>query len=191
MGLRLITAPTFEPITVADLKLQARIDSVDEDSLLALYIKGAREHAEGYLEAAIPRQTWEQTLDSFPLHEIELKRPPQAAIVSVIYRDTAGALQTLDPSNYVLDVSTWPGWLLPAFNVDWPSTQDSANAVVIRFTTGYADAGAVPQDIKDWMLMTCALMHSQREAMDVTGRMQDVPARFVIGKLDRYKVWGL
>ena len=76
--------------------------------------------------------------DAFPDAEIELLKPPVTSVNSVTYVDAAGATQTLPGASYSLDAATFPGWLLPAYGTEWPETRDRANAVTIRFTTGYA-----------------------------------------------------
>lgn len=189
MGLKLITAATSEPITLAQLKAQCRVDTSDDDTVLTLAIAAARAKAENYTGTAIVSQTWDQTLDTFPNAEIELLKPPVTAITSVSYVDTAGANQVLASSNYRLDDSTYPGWLLPAFDVEWPATQDQANAVTIRFVTGYADEAAVPGDMKAWILLTAAFIYAQREAMVLGGKVAEIPSRFVDALLDPYRVF--
>lgn len=192
MGLRLITAPAVEPISVAELKVHARgIDDAIEDALLAIFIKHARERAEAITATALVTQTWEQTLDAFPEAEIELLKPPVTAITSVKYIDTAGVEQTIAGANYLLETSAerFPGWLLPAYGYEWPETRDQANAVVIRYATGYPDAASVPAPIRAWCLLTAAFLYANREAFVVDGKVTEVPGRFVDGMLDPYRVF--
>lgn len=189
MGLKLINAAGTEPITLAQLKAQCRIDTSDDDAVLTLAISAARAKAENYTGTAIVTQTWDQTLDAFPDAEIELLKPPVTAITSVSYVDTAGVNQVLASSNYRLDDSTYPGWLLPAFNVSWPETQDQANAVTIRYVTGYANEAAVPGDMKAWILLTAAFIYAQREAMVLGGKIAEIPNRFVDSLLDPYRIF--
>lgn len=189
MGLKLIIAAASEPITLAQLKAQCRVDTSDDDAVLTLAIAAARAKAENYTGTAIVSQTWDQTLDAFPQAEIELLKPPVTAITSVSYVDTDGANQVLASSNYRLDDSTYPGWLLPAFDAEWPATQDQANAVTIRYVTGYANEAAVPGDMKAWILLTAAFIYAQREAMVLGGKVAEIPSRFVDTLLDPYRVF--
>jgi len=189
MGLKLITAAGAEPITLAQLKAQCRVDTTDDDAVLTLAIAAARAKAENYTGTAIVTQTWEQTLDAFPTAEIELLKPPVTAITSVNYIDVNGVSQTLSSANYRLDDSTYPGWLLPAYNATWPETRDQANAVTIRFVTGYANEAAVPGDMKAWILLTAAFIYAQREAMVLGGKIAEIPNRWVDSLLDPYRVF--
>lgn len=189
MGLKLITAAVSEPITLAELKLQCRVDTTDEDQLLGLLIAAARAKAENYTGTALIAQTWDQTLDEFPEAEIELLKPPVTSIVSVNYVDPNGATQVLSPTLYTLDAATFPGWLLPAVDTSWPAVQGSANAVTIRCATGYANAAAIPGDMRAWLLMTAAYLYTQREVMVTGGKVAEIPSRFVDSLLDPYRVF--
>ena len=51
--------------------------------------------------------------------------------------------------------------------------------------------GFVPQDLRSWMLLTIGFLYAQREAIDATGRMVELPARFYDGLLDAHRVYGL
>ena len=189
MGLSLITAPASEPVTLAEAKLWCKVDTSDDDALLAALIKHARQRAEQLMQTAIISQRWEQTLDAFPTDEIRLRRPPVTAIASVVYVDAAGATQTLISTSYTLDNATFPGWLLPAYGVSWPTTRDQANAVRIQFDTGYANAAAVPEPIRTWMQLTISFLYDNRDAFVVGQRISEVPNRYVDGMLDAYSVF--
>jgi uncharacterized phiE125 gp8 family phage protein len=189
MGMTLTAAPAVEPISLAELKLQARIDYSDEDALLALIIAAARAKCESYTGRSLITQTWAQMLDEFPAFEIELLRPPVTAINSVTYIDTAGATQTLSSPLYTLDAATHPGWLLPAYATDWPDTRDQANAVTITYVCGYASAAAIPADLRAWLLLTAAFLYAQRETMVLDGKVAEIPGRFIDSLLDPYRVF--
>lgn len=189
MGLKLINVASSEPITLPQLKAQCRVDTSDDDAVLTLAIAAARAKAENYTGTAIISQVWDQTLDAFPEAEIELLKPPVTSINSVTYVDADGATQTLANGAYSLDNATFPGWLLPAYGTDWPETRDQANAVTIRYTTGYADTAAVPGDMRAWLLMTAAFIYAQREVMVLGGKVAEIPSRFCDSLLDPYRVF--
>ncbi len=185
MPLKLITAPASEPITTAEAKTALRIDTSDQDTLIAAFITAAREQCEQHTGRALLTQTWERTLDAFPDNEIRLGWPPIIAITSVKYIDVDGVEQTLAANVYTLDNDTEPGWLLLADGQSWPATSDVANAVRVRFTAGYASAAAVPQSLKTWITLKVGELIENREASSAK------PAQahpFVSGLLDRYTV---
>lgn len=167
VSLKLITAPSSEPITLAEAKSHCRIDANTDDALVTALIVAAREQAEAYLGRAILTQTWERVLDDFPRMdrgEIELGLPPVQAITQIGYVDAYGIAQTLSASAYSLDADSDPGWALPDPDDGWPATADTINAVRIRFTSGWSSAAVVPQSIKQWMLVQVGYWYANREA---------------------------
>jgi hypothetical protein len=65
-GLVQTAAPASEPVTLAEAKLWARIDSTVDDALVTSLIAAARQYAEDYTSRAIITQSWRMTLDRFP-----------------------------------------------------------------------------------------------------------------------------
>jgi uncharacterized phiE125 gp8 family phage protein len=166
MSLKLITAPTALAVSLADAKLQLRGGQTAEDPLITRLIRGATARAEHETGRAIMEQEWELILDSFPLAEIELAKPPVLSIVSVKYLDPAGTQQTLLSTAYTLDPDKLPGWLFPAAGTSWPATQDVSNSVRVRFTCGYGNSdAAVPEGIKDWIHVQITTLYDNRDAV--------------------------
>jgi uncharacterized phiE125 gp8 family phage protein len=135
MNLRLVTAPTSEPVTIIEAREQCRISDGYSDGQLAALILAAREWAQGVTGRAIMEQTWEMSLDEFP-RLIELPIAPVKSIESIKYTDTAGAEQTVNVLDYESDLIGFP----PRIRSDeaWPLTKESYNAVRVRFVAGYA-----------------------------------------------------
>jgi uncharacterized phiE125 gp8 family phage protein len=186
MTTRLITPPASEPVTLAEATLQLRVDTTDEDTLIAGFIKAAREHAEQIMRRSIMPQTWEKTLDKFPEQKIELLNPSIIAVESVKYIDSTGAEITLATDSYYLDKDSEPGYLYLANGYEWPETAEVANAVRVRYTAGYANAAAVPEAIKVWILL--AVEHIYDRCKD--GGNASLENTFFKHLLDRYVVWG-
>lgn len=72
-------------------------------------------------------------------YEIYLPFAPTMFVESIQYYDTTsptGILQTLDPSQYQLDLSE-PACLTPSFGNVWPQTQQQKGAVIIKFSSGF------------------------------------------------------
>ena len=175
MTLKLITDATVEPVTLAEAKLQLRLetDITTEDARVTRLIQAAREDCEHRLGRVLCTQTWEQVIDAFPPAEIDLGKPPIAGITSVIYIDEAGDSQTMDSALYSLDADTSHGWLLPAIDTSWPATLDTANAVRVRFTTGVATAALVPAAVRDWILLRVESLYRNKPMDDHHDRLLD------------------
>ena len=190
MTLKLITAPATEPVSLADAKLHLRVDGSDEDDLITALIQASREAAEHQLGRALITQEWERVLDAFPPAEIELGMPPVTGITSVTYIDTAEVSTVMDAADYSLDADRLPGWLLPAYGEDWPSTLDTPNAVRVRFVCGYgASASDVPAAIVAWIKIRIGTLYKHREQIAVGVSVSDLPGAFVDRLLDPYRVW--
>ncbi|BCJ86456.1 head-tail connector protein [Effusibacillus dendaii] len=168
MALKLITAPTEEPIALNDVKGYLRIDGTDFDALLTGLIKAAREYCEAFQNRAYVTQTWEMSLDAFPDLPLKLPKPPLQSVVSVKYTDQNGVESVFAPSNYLVDPVSEPGRLAFAYGKSWPSvTLQPVNAVKIQFVAGYGAAAAVPQAVKTAMMLYIAHRFENPDGDDV------------------------
>lgn len=179
MKIKVISPPTTEPVSLDLARRHCRI-MPDSDSppshpddawLLEVGIPTAREYCEDYLGRAIAPATWEIALDAFPAGSIQL--PTAADSVSEItYVDTDGNLQTLDPSNYILDNYSQPAVVAMSATLDaWPDTQTVVNAVKVRFQpSAYTQAGdspnsnPLPYTVLAAMLLMIGHLYENREA---------------------------
>ncbi len=192
MALKLITAPSTYPVTLAEAKLHCRVDIADDDTLITALITAATEMAEQKTGRAIMTQTLELTLDAFP-DAFELTRVPVQSVTSVKYYDTTGTQQTLSNTLYALDAAEDFGFahISPVYGGTWPTTRDQINAVAVRYVAGYADAASVPQSIKNWILLMVSTMYANRETEAYSSRAVSttVQMQFVDRLLDRYVVF--
>lgn len=187
MALVRIAAPATEPLDLATAKLHCRVDGSDEDALITALIVAAREKAEHETGRALVTQTWELVHDEF-LWGCLLRKSPVQSVTSVKYLDAdSGVEQTLDPAEYLLDKDSEPGAVVPAYGKSWPGTYAVPNAVRVRYVCGYGAAAAVPQAIKQWMLLAIGTMYAQRETVMV-GSIAAIPDGFWNGLLDPYRL---
>jgi len=176
-GLRVITPPSVEPVSVDEVKAQARVDLADEDALIQGYIRAARETLERLLWRAFITQTLELTLDGWPEgSEIRLPRPPLQSVTAVRYITEDGTLKTLDPALYVVDTASEPGRVVLKRGKSWPSeTLAPAAGVKVEYVAGYGDqASDVPEPIRQAILLLAAHWYEHREAVS-EGQMVEVP----------------
>lgn len=172
MGLSLVTAPASEPITLAEAKAHCRVDITDDDTLISALIVTAREYCEGYLHRKLITQAWDWTMEGFPSC-FQFPFLPVSAITSVKYYDTANVQQTLSSSYYQVDLYSTPARVHLAYGYAWPSSYERSDAVVVRFSAGYANAAAVPQAIKQAMLLLIGHWYRSREAAGT--RVEEIP----------------
>jgi uncharacterized phiE125 gp8 family phage protein len=153
MNPKTITALDAAPmISIEDCRKHLRLDddgdsppAHPDDDLVLAYLAAAREWVEGYTGLALTRRTLELALDKFPAYEIHLPVPPVVSVVSVRYTDEAAIEQTVSSSDYTLDDYQRPGWIVPAYGVEWPTAKLVVNAVLVRYTVGYSLYSDSPQ----------------------------------------------
>ncbi len=165
MTLRLHTAPTGQVVTTAEAKAQARVTHSAEDALIDLMIQAASSEAEHLMARAILPQQWRLTLDAW-VRPVPLRMPPVRSVLSVQYADpTTGTMTLLDSGEYVLAHADDLGVdLYPAYGKSWPAHRTQPDAIEVIFEAGYANAAAVPAQIKTWILMRVAAYYRHREA---------------------------
>lgn len=197
MSLKVITPPTTEPVSLQEAKLHLRVIAAvsdtaahPEDALITSLIVAARQGAEHLTGRALMPQTLELALDGFT-DKIKLPRPPFASVTSITYVDLDGQTQTLAPENYVIDDYREPARILPLYFVSgwrgWPSTRCQPNAVLIRYQAGYANAAAVPDEIKSWMLLRIGMLYANRESVATGVTVASIP--HVDRLLDAYRTY--
>jgi len=162
MGIKVITPPATEPVTLAEAKLHLRVDASDEDLAITSMLKAARQDCEHVLQRTIPPTVLALFLDEWPCGDVTLPLGPVTAIDSVRYVDpTTGTLTTWASSNYVLDDTRVDALLRPAYNVTWPAARVQFGGVQIQYQAGWASA---PESIRAWILLRLGALYRFREA---------------------------
>jgi uncharacterized phiE125 gp8 family phage protein len=150
---RRISGPVVEPVSLAEAKAAMGVTSNTYDVQITSSLKSSRQWIETWLGRVTTPQVWEIALDAFPLTGFRLWPVPVISIDSVKYDDADGIEQTVDAEDFYLDARSEPAWALPIGTWGAPTIIDAANAVRIRFTSGYADAASVPEPIKQAIIL--------------------------------------
>lgn len=172
------TAPTTEPLTLAEAKLHLRVTASDENSLIELLIAVARMRIEEHTNRALITQTWQLFLDAFPDddEEIEIVPTPLISITSIGYTDEDGAAQTLvENTDFTVDKYSTPGRIVPIYAGEWPVARSIPNAVTIEFASGYGAAGDVPEPIRQAMLLLIGHLYEHRESVNIGNITSVIP----------------
>jgi uncharacterized phiE125 gp8 family phage protein len=158
------SAPVSEPVTVEELKLFARIDGDDENTLLESFITSARRLTEDYLNRALIEQTITLKMDLWPCEVIELPRPPLISITAVETLDESNVATVYASSNYYFDIISEPGLLILKNGVTPPqNTVRYYGGYQIRYKAGYGDAATdVPTAIRDCIKQWATAMYENR-----------------------------
>lgn len=183
------TTTTYTDNT-ADSSLGAEAPSTNttSDPLLSILISSARQHAETVLKRYLITQTIDLYMDYFPCWEIKL--PPLQSVSAITYVDNDGITQTITASDYLVDAVSAPARITPAYGKVWPTPRNQNNAVKVRFIAGYGAASAVPQNIKNWMLMRVKTLYETRDSVTVQNGSVVLAKSYIDGLLDSERVWG-
>lgn len=160
MALQIVTPPALEPVTLDDAKAHLKVDTADEDALIATLVTAARARAEWHLGRALVAQSWIQWLDCWQ-GAVEIALPPLIAVTSVTAFARDGGETSIDPADYFVDTASAPGRV--AFDRAAPPDLRARNAVAIAFDAGYgAAAEDVPAPIREAILAIVADLHTNR-----------------------------
>jgi len=162
MYLRLVTAPSAEPVSLATVKTFLRVDASDEDAMITSLAKAAREHGENLSRRAFITQTWDMTLDAWPIGlRLRVYRPPLQSITSVKYLDSDNIEHTW--TDYTVDTRNEPGMII--FNTLPSIALLKSGAITVRFAAGYGSSGSnVPERIINSILALTAYWYENRES---------------------------
>ena len=164
---RVTVPPVIEPVSLVEAKQQCRIEAslTDEDTLIAGYIRAAREFCAGLDWRAYLTQTLELWLDEWPDDdEIMIPRPPLASVTSVKYYGVDDTEYTFDPANYFVDTVGEPGQVHLRGYKTWPVTVlRDYNAVCVTYVAGWTTAELVPETVKQAMRLLIGHWYENRE----------------------------
>lgn len=166
---RVATPPSEEPLSLAEAREHLRVDDSLEDPVISRAIAAARQFAEAFLHRKLCTTGLELQLSGFPSGQIDLPFPPLQAAASVTYVDTAGEEQELlfASGDFQADTVSEPGRIYPCYGQSWPTPRSQPAAVTVAFTAGYGAASAVPDQVKQAMLLHVGALYADREAAEV------------------------
>lgn len=161
------TAPANEPISSAEAKAFARIDSSDDDTLVATLIEAARIAAQNWNGVQLVNATWLLYLDEFPT-VIEVPYPPLSTVTWIKYYNSAGVQTEWTNTLYQKDTSTWPGRIKPAYNETYPSIRAIFKTIEVKYVAGFgADETTVPENFKLAIKFAVAAWYKDREQIGI------------------------
>lgn len=176
-SITVVTPPAGAPLDVATAKLQSRVIDTLEDSLVQIYLDAAQAIVEATIGRPLVQQTWRVQYDRFD-NWIILPGGSVSAVNSVSYVDENGVTQTMDPSQYQVDIKSVPARITPPidgafpYNSYWPWHAVVPGGVAVEYVVGAApttdtppDYGAnVPAPLRAAILLLAADLYANREA---------------------------
>lgn len=184
------TAPTSEPISLAEFKIQIRhvlaSDDTTEDVLLARCLAAGRGWVETYTMRSLMTQTWQMSLEAFPACVWLPRSTPLASITHVKYYDTSNALQTLSADTYTTPAFAMPAYVKLADTYAWPVTALRDDAVQIEYVTGASSAANVDTALVQAVVLLASHFYSQREPGGVLPAEVQAAAETLCSQLRAY-----
>lgn len=176
MSLVLTAAPAVEPITLADAKLQLRVDGTAEDTFIASLIVTSRLQIEAALGMALISQAWRWTLDAWPAGQgIELPIRPVQSVDALTVSRGDGTPVTVPPSQYHVDAAANPARIVYA-PASLPMPGVIAEGISIGFTAGFGPAPAdVPPPIRQALTLLVAHWFENREPVAIGMQAVAIP----------------
>jgi uncharacterized phiE125 gp8 family phage protein len=176
MGLKLVAAPSVEPVALADLKARLAIDHTLADPLLTTLITTARAALERLTGRPMTTQTWRLTLDRLPASGVVLLPvSPVQTIAEVRVADAAGVFAPWPAEGLLLDLSGEPARLL--FQGGNPVPGVAIAGIEIDIIAGYGPtAEAVPEPLRHAVALLAAHWYANRGDTPTTGLPGEVVA---------------
>ncbi len=162
------TGPATTAISLAEAKAFLRVDSDydDDDAYITSLIGVATNVVEQFTRRRLITQTYNIYYDEFPPF-MDLQVGNVASVTHVKYYDTDNTLQTLNTSEYDVDIRVKPGRIYQAEDGNFPDTYERANSVEVEFVVGSA-ASDVEDAIKQAMYIVIGRYYENRQDV-VTG----------------------
>lgn len=172
MTVTVISPPAVPALSLADAKVDARIDGSHFDTQVLTAIQAFTVEAEHITGRVLVDRTYRVTLDSFPA-AVDAPASPVREISAINYVAADGVERTLSPSEYrlnslaqVVPVAAWP---------------ETAGSVMVDFVCGYGPTDAtVPANYRAYIGAKVAEHFSPIAAPK---------SDFLIRLLDAYKVY--
>jgi len=185
-GLKIHTAWTTSAVATSTQKSFMRVDSSDDDTLIAELIKVAQNNVEAYTGRAITQQTLQLFLDRLPYYVDEklregvytapdlnysadyivLPKPPVSSITHVKYYANDNTASTFASSNYFADTDSSQARVVLKNGVSWPTLTElrQGNAYEVQYVAGYGNSASdVPTPIIQAIKLLTTHLYENRE----------------------------
>lgn len=181
---RVTTPAAAQPVTLDEVKTFGRLDVVDEDALIEMFLQAATQAAEEYMGRAIMQQTIVMKMDFFPgiaallptylaisAVPVPLARPPLVNVTAVrtLYEDGT-TLENWDLANAYWHPGDDAKFMIRKGSVPPVNTERYRGGFEIEYVAGYGASGAsaavqrvaVPAPIKLGVMTWASAMYAAR-----------------------------
>jgi len=149
----LVTAPSIEPISLADTKDFMGITDDSSNTIITNLIKCAREWAEDFTSLNFISQKWDQRWDDIPRGiELELMKAPLISVETISSFADDNNETTFTATSYVVDTFSYRrrGRIFLNEGTVWPTSLRDRSNLRAQYTVGFGTlATDVPQAIRE------------------------------------------
>jgi uncharacterized phiE125 gp8 family phage protein len=168
MSMQLIAEPANEPVTLDEAKLFLRIDTTDDDALLASLVAASRRLIEQTTRNCLLSQSWRFGVDRWPSTMLlRLPLAPLLSLTSVTVLDAAGNRIAQNLSDFIINATSVP----PTVRTKAEPLASGAceGGIQVEAVFGYGNtAASVPQPLRTAVLMVVAHYYETRGLGDGT-----------------------
>ncbi len=191
----LVQPPAVMPVSLEEAKAHLRVEHNDDDALIISLVMSATAHLDGWtgiLGRCLVDQTWRQAFDGFA-RCLRLPLGPVIGVESVTWRNSAGQMATVSPSDYRVLTDGLGSYVRFRSVFQAPTDLNEVEAVTLTYRAGYeTDDGevTVPHAIRQAMLLLVGHWYEHRETV-VTGTIATNLPQAVDALLAPYRVWAI
>ncbi|MFZ1991864.1 MAG: hypothetical protein WAW96_19075 [Alphaproteobacteria bacterium] len=172
MALKQIEPPALEPVSLDEAKLYLRVDTSAEDDAITLLIAASRGLFERETGLILLRQSWQLTLDKWPVRgadshrRVYLPLRPVLSVASAVV-SVGGVAVNIPDTDYHLDAEASPPRLIEQVAGLWPKPDVPAAGITVDFDAGFGDAAdAVPAPLRLVVLKLVAEAYENRGVIE-------------------------
>lgn len=182
-GLSVSQAAATAPVTTDEGKSALRVRHRSDDDMITRHIATATAMVHDSTMRQLVTATFVMTLDGgFPSDgSLVIPRAPLIAITSIKYYDTSSTQQTVSTDVYKVQTDYEPGRVVLKYDQSWPSVQGRPDAIEVTFTAGYGAASAVPEGLKDLVLLHVKKLYSPANEVDM--QIRSLRRHWTVGTL--------
>lgn len=157
MPLTLTSPPATEPVSLAEAKVHLRVTHADDDTYVSTLIIAARRQVESRTGLRLITQGWSLFRDCWPMQaDLSLELSPVLSVNDILAYSWDGTPSPYDAAHYYLDAASKPARVVLRQDRFPPMPGRNVNGIEVRFTAGFGAASAVPQELKQAVLILLA-----------------------------------
>jgi uncharacterized phiE125 gp8 family phage protein len=180
----IVTPPDYTsgPLTLAEAKGHLRVDHSEEDQDIEAKLAEATATVARLVGRPLGPAVYDVLFDRWPgCDELCLPLPPLRGVTTVTYTLESGASIVLPTTEYAVDIKQEPGRVVLKPNRTWPAdTLWPVNPIAIRIDCGYANAAAVPFELKAAIKLQLGHLYLHREDV-IVGNSASAESRQLAG----------